>query len=116
MVTFVFITLKKEIKIKVHMKYYSFKHYPNEFNESKVIIGKGLPSKEKESLNSLYYDPKTEYSVSAINDLVRKSKLSLNKVKKFLDTLDTYTLHKLIRKSLNEEFMLVELINNCKQI
>ncbi len=35
---------------------------------------------------------------SGINDLVRKSGLKQSEVKQFLDTIDTYTLHKSIRK------------------
>ncbi len=46
---------------------YSFKQYPSEFNERKVITG--LDNKEK--LESIYFDPKEGFS--GINDLVRKS-------------------------------------------
>jgi len=50
-----------------------------------------------EKLKTVYYDPKTGFS--GINDMVRKSGIKQRKVKEFLDTLDTYTLHKPIRKS-----------------
>jgi transposase InsO family protein len=75
---------------------YSFKQYPDITNESKIILGTGLNNKERDLLNKLYYDPKIGYS--GINDLVRKSGLKQKKVKEFLDTVDTYTLHKPIRK------------------
>ncbi len=47
-------------------------------------------------VSKLYYDPKRGYS--GINDLVKNSGISQKKVKEFLDTLDSYTLHKPIRK------------------
>ena len=75
---------------------YSFKQYPDITNERKIIVGTGLSNKKRDLLNKLYYDPKIGYS--GINDLVRKSGLKQKEVKEFLDTVDTYTLHKPIRK------------------
>ena len=75
---------------------YSFKQYPDITNERKIIVGTGLSNKKRDLLNKLYYDPKIGYS--GINDLVRKSGLKQKEVKEFLDTIDTYTLHKPIRK------------------
>ena len=75
---------------------YSFKQYPDITNERKIIVGTGLNNNERNLLNKLYFDPKIGYS--GINDLVRKSGLKQKKVKEFLDTVDTYTLHKPIRK------------------
>jgi hypothetical protein len=94
---------------------YSFKQYPDITNESKIIVGTGLNNKEKDLLNKLYYDPKIGYS--GINNLVRKSGLKQKEVKEFLDTVDTYTLHKPIRKNFKlEEYMLKGLTNNGKRI
>ena len=75
---------------------YSFKQYPNITNERKIILGTGFDKKERDLHNKLYYDPKVGYS--GINDLVRKSGLKQKQVEEFLDTVDTYTLHKPIRK------------------
>jgi transposase InsO family protein len=75
---------------------YSFKQYPDITNERKIIVGTGLSNKKRDLLNKLYYDPKIGYS--GINDLVRKSGLKQKHVEEFLDTVDTYTLHKPIRK------------------
>ena len=47
-------------------------------------------------LSKIYFDPKKGYS--GINDIVRKTGLKQKEVKEFLDTVDTYTLHKPIRK------------------
>lgn len=56
-----------------------------------------LESNKLESLESLYYDPKTGYS--GINDLQRKSGKSQKEVTEFLHQQDTYTLHKPARKN-----------------
>jgi len=47
------------------------------------------------SLEELYYSPETGYT--GINELVRKSGLSRNQVKSWLEKQETYTLHKPIR-------------------
>jgi len=83
---------------------YKFKQEPTEFNEMKVLTGAGLRRSKKGSvynkvnkkLSDIYYNPKQGYS--GINDLVRKSGLKQKEVEEFLDTVDTYTLHKPIRK------------------
>jgi hypothetical protein len=62
-----------------------------------MIDGSGLSIKETRKLEKLYFNPKTGHSV--INDLARKSVLTNDKVKQFLDTVDTYTLYKPIIKN-----------------
>lgn len=75
---------------------YSFKQQPSEYNERKVLTGSGLDNTKIEKLKSIYFDAKQGFS--GINDLTRKSGLKQSEVKQFLDTVDTYTLHKPIRK------------------
>jgi hypothetical protein len=69
-----------------------------------MIDGSGLSIKETRKLEKLYFNPKTGYS--GINDLARKSVLTNDKVKQFLDTVDTYTLYKPIRKNFETRIVL----------
>ncbi len=59
---------------------------------TKSLLGMGNNS----WLSKIYLDPKQGFS--GINDMDRKSGMKQNEVKGFLDTINTYTLRKPIRK------------------